>query len=373
MKTIIKKIGVSACVALVAVLTASHLVVAETGSAKVDTKAVIAVPTLTSVVKDDDVPADFNGLSFRSSAFHKKAVDLFAASLATEIAGKTDDAEYCEAVDRAFMRQAPLVRASFAWDADSYKDSFPAIDKAVAEKQYGEDGVDGYVAVGTEVANLTAKDGALLTIQASRAKAIMRSSMLGLLLDGKANETTVANLKALYSAGERCVAFFSNDAKTADVLAKTHKIVLEEAVAATVDESVTVSRGDLNGEVLVVPKVTSVTTRTALREYSLAVIAHNPEIRSISATKDAVTIKFVERGRFLGFIPTWITRKVTVTVNDIKFAGAALSKKSGMYNQADLKTAIDAVVKVGDTSFSNTTQAMIVGTVVGYIETPVTK
>ncbi len=373
MKTIIKKIGVSACVALVAVLTASHLVVAETGSVKVDTKAVVAVPTLTSVVSNDDIPADFNGLTFRSSAFHAKAVTLFAASLAAEVAGKTDDAEYCEAVDRAFMRQAPLVRASFAWDAESYKDSFSAIDKTVAEKQYGADGVNGYVAIGTEVAGLTAKEGALVAIQASRAKAIMRSSMLALLLDGKANETTIANLKSLYSAGERCVAFFSNDTKTTEVLAKTHKIVLEESVTVTVDETVSVSAKDLTGEARTVPKVTSVGTRTELREYSLAVLANNPEIRSITATKDVVTVKFVERGRFLGFIPTWITRKVTVTPTDIKFAGAALSKKSGNYVQADLKTAIDAVVKSGDTSFSNTTQAMIIGTVVGYIETPVTK
>lgn len=166
---------------------------------------------------------------------------------------------------------------------------------------------------------------------------------------------------------------FSNDPKTADVLAKTHTAALDESVAVKADETVNVSKGDLTGEARTVPKVTSVSTRTDLHEYALAILANNPEIRGISAANDTVAVKFTERGRFLGFIPMWISRTATITPTGVTLSGGALSKKSGMYNQSDLKTAIDNVVKVGDTTFSNTTQAMIVGTVAGYVETPVTK
>lgn len=55
------------------------------------------------------------------------------------------------------MRQAPLVRASFAWEAESYKDSFSSIDKATLEKHYGADGINAYIALGTDLKILLQK------------------------------------------------------------------------------------------------------------------------------------------------------------------------------------------------------------------------
>ena len=258
------------------------------------------------------------------------------------IAGSKNEGEdFCKALDASLMKQSDNNRASLAWNASSYEKNinlkFQGKDPAQASLH--ESTQNAYKEASAALKSLKPKsDKAIDSVMLSRYQAIARSLLIEMNMVLKAKEfdaTRAEDISKLLNQTITCIDAYAAEGDANSEALATVKSNLGEIVAgwdasknsfgveATVEApeafSLKVTQNDTIGEEEKVPESAGVvSTKEELSLYVRKVVQDSDIIKEVSMTDSTVTLKLASRGKLFGFLPMWLSPKVSVnTAGDV--------------------------------------------------------
>lgn len=298
-----------------------------------------------------------------------RAVDgLIAGTLDAGIAA--DSASFCDSLNQSLMKQSDGLRASLAWNAESYKQNIDlrASGDTDSQKALHEQARNAY------------KDGSALlktlapsstkesdSIMLSRFQALSRSALvemtialkdknadaeridkLSKLLDGTiscvekyagASEENTQNLEAVKTSFKGVVSSWNENKPSFGVAPEKAKeafsLKVKTADVGDVDENTIPASSD------------KVASADDLKAFTSRVIKSDDRVREVAFDDSSVALRYATRGKFLGFIPVWISPKVVInSVGEVEVDYpwySSLSSKKVKISADEVKTALEEV------------------------------
>lgn len=273
--------------------------------------------------------------------------------------------DFCKALDATLMKQSDDHRASLAWNASSYE-------KNINLKYQGQDGSQAslhessqntYKGVSSALKNLKPRsDKAIDAVMLSRYQAIARSALVEMNMALKSKEIDserAESISQLLKGTLSCVDTYSlQEGGNTESLGSV-KSTLGEFVAGWdanknsfgVDESTVVkeafslnisSDDELDENEKAPTQPDAVSTKEELSLYVRSILNNDSIIKEVSMSDDTVVVRLASRAKLFGFVPMWISPKVSVNTKgevSVKYPWyGGISSKKVKFDSDSIKT-----------------------------------
>lgn len=243
---------------------------------------------------------------------------------------------FCNALNQTLMNQSDNARASLAWNADSYAKNIGLRLEGKNEAQVALHGkaLQSYKEGSGLLKNLTPKSTKEADqVMLSRFQAVARSSFVEMTVALKAkNPDTerIEKLSRLLDGSLECAYAYSADTDTNKNTITSIKTSLgglvtswddtkssfgiESTADTKNDFNFDVEAGDVTDEEIVSAPVSAgaVTTQEELKAYVGLLMKRDDHLRQVESDNDSIEVRYVVKGKFLGFIPVWVNATASV-------------------------------------------------------------
>ena len=298
-----------------------------------------------------------------------RAVDgLISGTLEAGIT--TDSASFCDSLNQSLMKQSDELRASLAWNAESYKQNIDlrASGDTESQKALHEQARNAYKDGSTLLKTLapsSTKESD--SIMLSRFQALSRSSLVEMtiaLKDKNANAERIDKLSKLLDGSLSCVEKYSGaseeNTKNLETIKSSLQGVIsswnenkpsfgvapEKAKEAFVLKVKTEDVVDINEETIPASS-DKVSSSDDLKAFSARIIKTDDRVREVAFDDSSASLRYATRGKFLGFIPVWISPKVVVNSKgevEVDYPWySGLSSKKVKVSAEEVKLALEEV------------------------------